>query len=86
MKKKSLLHTNPYLYDSAECKAALLRNVATSSAIEGICRSALDGRITVRENQRERSAAVSAAEVAGLAVGEGPAGIAMPSISCGQIA
>ena len=34
--KKSLLETNPYLKDSAERNKALVRNVVSSSAIEGI--------------------------------------------------
>jgi len=35
--KKSLLETNPYLKNTAERNKALIRNVASSSAIEGIC-------------------------------------------------
>lgn len=34
--KKSLLETNPYLRDPAVRNKALTRNVASSSAIEGI--------------------------------------------------
>jgi len=34
--KKSLLETNPYLKDPTERNKALVRNVVSSSAIEGI--------------------------------------------------
>jgi len=34
--KKSLLETNPYLKDSSKRNNALVRNVVSSSAIEGI--------------------------------------------------
>ncbi len=36
MKKKSLKETNPYLKDSKEYKSSLIKNVITSSAVEGI--------------------------------------------------
>ena len=55
MKKKSLLETNPYLKDPAECEAAILRNVATSSAIEGVTLSAFGGVIPFRGTNREAS-------------------------------
>lgn len=44
--KKSLLETNPYLKDAATRNKALARNVASSSAIEGIWvkRDAKSGR------------------------------------------
>lgn len=44
--KKSLLETNPYLKDAATRNKALDRNVASSSAIEGIWvkRDAKSGR------------------------------------------
>ena len=44
--KKSLLETNPYLKDSAQRNKALARNVASSSAVEGIrvTRNANTGR------------------------------------------
>lgn len=34
--KKSLLETNPYLKDPAALNQALIRNIVSSSAIEGI--------------------------------------------------
>ncbi len=34
--KKSLLETNPYLWDASTWTKALARNIETSSAIEGI--------------------------------------------------
>ncbi|NUO07850.1 MAG: hypothetical protein HUU08_04080 [Candidatus Brocadia sp.] len=36
MKKKSLKETNPYLKDLKKYETALINNVITSSAIEGI--------------------------------------------------
>ena len=36
MPKKSLKETNPYLKDPKKYKAALIINVVTSSAVEGI--------------------------------------------------
>ncbi len=44
--KKSLLETNPYLKDASKRTEALVRNVETSSAIEGIrvMRDATTGR------------------------------------------
>jgi hypothetical protein len=43
MKKKSLLETNPYLKDPVKREAAIVINVATSSAIEGVSMSAFSG-------------------------------------------
>lgn len=36
MNKKSLIHTNPYLKNKKKYEAALIANVISSSAIEGI--------------------------------------------------
>ena len=36
MPKKSLKQTNPYLKDSKKYEPALIKNVITSSAVEGI--------------------------------------------------
>ncbi len=36
MKKKSLKETNPYLKDPKKYESALIKNVVTSSAVEGI--------------------------------------------------
>lgn len=36
MKKKSLKQTNPYLKDPKKYKSSLIKNVITSSAVEGI--------------------------------------------------
>jgi hypothetical protein len=36
MKKKSLKETNPYLKDPKKYRASLIKNVITSSAVEGI--------------------------------------------------
>jgi hypothetical protein len=36
MKKKSLKETNPYLKDCKQYETALIANVITSSAVEGI--------------------------------------------------
>ena len=36
MKKKSLKETNPYLKDPKKYETALIKNVITSSAVEGI--------------------------------------------------
>lgn len=49
--KKSLLETNPYLKDAATRNKALARNVASSSAIEGIVvtRDAKSGRFVSRK-------------------------------------
>lgn len=40
MKKRSLMETNPYLKDPEEREARIILNVASSSAIEGISRTA----------------------------------------------
>jgi len=36
MKKKPLIETNPYLKDPKKYQASLIKNVITSSAVEGI--------------------------------------------------
>ncbi|GFE59964.1 hypothetical protein AOG2_05520 [Geobacter sp. AOG2] len=53
--KKSLLDTNPYLKDRATRDSALARNVASSSAIEGIWvkRDATSGRFVDKAKNDE---------------------------------
>ena len=51
MKKKSLLETNPYLKDPAECETGIIRWVISSSAIEGVPPSAFGPFVTTRRNR-----------------------------------
>ena len=57
MKKKNLTQTNPYLKNPAERKAAIIMNVATSSAIEGVPLSAFSDLLQTKKETREKSAA-----------------------------
>ncbi len=53
MKKKSLKETNPYLKDLKQYENALINNVITSSAVEGI-------RVTPSQLQKKNLKARSA--------------------------
>jgi len=60
MKKKNLLTTNPYLKDPVEREAAIVLNVATSSAIEGVPLSAFSGLLTTKKSQVGMTGAATA--------------------------
>ncbi|TRZ50578.1 hypothetical protein D4S03_06530 [bacterium] len=65
MKKRktpSLIKTNPYLQDPAECDAWLTRSVISSSAIEGVnaaARRALGVKVQVKRAKVEYIASAS---------------------------
>ncbi|GBE41348.1 hypothetical protein BMS3Bbin09_01246 [bacterium BMS3Bbin09] len=53
MSKKPLIETNPYLKDRKKYKSALITNVSTSSAIEGInCLFTKKSKKTSKKSQR----------------------------------
>lgn len=62
--KKSLLETNPYLRDSAERSKALTRNIASSSAIEGIRvrRDAKSGLFVSQANDKNSQSPMKSAK------------------------
>ncbi|MEI6315042.1 MAG: hypothetical protein WCO89_09240 [Syntrophus sp. (in: bacteria)] len=51
MKKKTLIETNPYLKDPAECEARIILNVASSSAVEGVSPLAFNRFASVMKDQ-----------------------------------
>ncbi len=60
MKKKPLIKTNPYLKDRVKYKEAIITNVRSSSAIEGIrlSETAVAKKTVVRKSHRSKLAKV----------------------------